>query len=73
MMDAPTDQADRRRRIVGKHGVVWTIFEHVPGYDRRAQPTLIFMTTETIRRVRDFPPNWYELGDADLLALAEHR
>jgi hypothetical protein len=56
------------RRIV-VDGVHWTVFEHVPEYDRRRTRTLIFDAAHVVRRIRDYPPNWIELDDAALLAV----
>jgi hypothetical protein len=38
-------------------------------YDRRANH-LIFESATAMRRVRNFPPNWFELPDAELYALS---
>jgi hypothetical protein len=42
-------------------------------YDRRGGRSLVFSTDGVMRRVRNFPGNWFELNDQDLLALSFHR
>ena len=52
----------------------WVIVEiRDAPYDRRGGRSLVFSTDGVMRRVRDFPPNWFELSDHDLLALSFHR
>jgi len=62
----------RRRRLLDAEGVWWEAFEHVPAYDRRGRPTLVFMSDERFRRIRSYPTDWYDLPDAELLALSWH-
>lgn len=69
-MDVTVGQADRRRRLIRNGATLWEIFEHTPDYDRRARPTLVFMSDDVVRRVRDFPADWFTLGDAELLRLS---
>jgi hypothetical protein len=40
------------------------------GYDRRASFSLVFTSDMVMRRVRNYPPNWIELSDAELIALS---
>lgn len=70
-MDAPTNHAAHGRRVIWDRGQMWEVFEHTPDYDRRAQPTLVFMSSEVVRRVRHYPANWNDLDDRALLALAQ--
>lgn len=70
-MDAPTNHAARDRRVIWDDGQMWEVFEHTPDYDRRAQPTLVFMSADVVRRVRHFPANWNDLDDPALLSLAQ--
>ena len=52
----------------------WVIVEiRDAPYDRRGGRSLVFSTDGVMRRVRDFPANWFELSDHDLLALSTHR
>ena len=39
-------------------------------YDRRSGRSLIFNSDFAVRRVRDFPENWMELSEAELIALS---
>lgn len=58
---------DRHRQVVDAQGEPWFVFEHTPDYDRRAGPTLVFMSELIVRRVRSFPADWLDLTDAALL------
>jgi hypothetical protein len=40
------------------------------GYDRRASSSLVFTGDDAMRRVRNYPANWIELSDAELIALS---
>jgi hypothetical protein len=39
-------------------------------YDRRSQLTLVFVSDDVMRRVRHYPPNWFELADEELLKVS---
>jgi hypothetical protein len=41
-----------------------------PAFDRRGGTHLVFDAETLMRRVRDFPANWQELSDAELLELS---
>jgi hypothetical protein len=71
---APRTEPDTRtRRLLDSHGREWRVREAPPSpYDRRAACCLIFETVDMARRVRDYPPNWADRGDAFLLELCEH-
>jgi hypothetical protein len=57
--------------IVDEDGRTWLVREVPPStYDRRGAPTLVFITDDVMRRVREYPSNWYELPDAQLYALS---
>ena len=65
---------DARVRFVDHAGRHWRVYESRLGqYDRRSRPHLIFESSEVVRRVREFPTSWYDLPDADLMRLSEHR
>lgn len=52
----------------------WVVFEiRNASYDRRDGRSLVFSADGVMRRVRDFPPNWLELPDEELLELSHHR
>ena len=61
------------RRVISVGVTVWRIFEHVPTYDRRSRPSLVFASDVAMRRVRDFPERWWELSDDALMALSWRR
>jgi hypothetical protein len=52
----------------------WVVFEirNAP-YDRRDGRSLVFSTDGVMRRVRNYPENWVELGDDDLLQVSHRR
>ena len=58
------------RRFVDAEGVHWRVFEHSAKADRRTTPTLIFESTNVVRRVRTYPANWFELSDGELARLS---
>ena len=77
-----TDQAEDQRTqatsltrvIVGGDGRTWLVRQTPPSpYDRRGAPTLVFLTDDVMRRVRDYPSNWFELSDTELFALSMRR
>ena len=39
-------------------------------FDRRSGNSLIFASDFAVRRVRNYPANWMELSDEELLALS---
>jgi hypothetical protein len=39
-------------------------------YDRRTGSSLIFASELAVRRVRDYPSDWFALSDSDLAALS---
>jgi hypothetical protein len=41
-----------------------------PDYDRRGGTSLIFESTDIVRRVRNFPADWTELSDPALYELS---
>jgi len=63
--------AQQTARRVMSDGVLWLVFE-VPAmpYDRRGTSSLIFESDTTLRRVRNYPANWRELSDEQLLSLS---
>ncbi|MFI5228756.1 MAG: hypothetical protein ACHQWU_06790 [Gemmatimonadales bacterium] len=67
--EAHVDQ--RRRTFTDSDGRRWRVREVPnPSYDRRGGTCLIFESTDTLRRVRTFPPEWYDMSDAALLELS---
>ncbi len=59
------------RNVVDSDGAHWRVYEQVVGdYDRRSGRSLIFNGDFAVRRVRNFPENWNELSDQDLMELS---
>ena len=55
-------------------GVPWLVYELPPRvFDRRASPSLVFESDDTVRRVRGFPAKWRALSDDELVALNSKR
>jgi hypothetical protein len=60
-------------RTIVVDGRVWFVRELTDApYDRRGAGSLIFVTDEVMRRVRDYPMDWRALSDQDLYALSLH-
>jgi hypothetical protein len=70
---ARQDEA-HRRYFRDETGGEWEVREvALPAYDRRSGSCLIFESRDVIRRVRTFPPNWFELSERDLRDLSGKR
>jgi hypothetical protein len=61
-----------RERCFFREGVSWRVRLHVGGYDRR-RPDLVFESESVVRRVRDYPEDWYQLPEEALYALSWKR
>jgi hypothetical protein len=62
---------DRVRVFEEADGTRWQVREMpFSSYDRRHGLSLIFWSEGAVRRVRDYPSNWYELSDHDLALLS---
>jgi hypothetical protein len=68
----PRRQDDLRRRYFhDAEGQDWEVSEaSLPAYDRRSGSCLIFESRDVIRRVRNFPSNWFELSERELRDLS---
>lgn len=67
----PVPAEGRRRFVTDGEGTVWEVREiDNPDYDRRSGHSLIFESSSVVRRVRNYPANWYDLANADLLAVS---
>ena len=65
------DATPSRMRVLATDGMSWRVYEAAySSTDRRTGISLIFDAELVIRRVRNFPANWYELSDEDLYALS---
>lgn len=61
-------------RIVPTDDGQWRVYELESGpYDRRSGRSLIFESDGVLRRVRDYPANWRELSDAQLMEVSWRR
>ena len=59
------------RSFVDADGGRWRVFEQAfNDYDRRSGMSLIFSSDAAVRRVRDYPADWFDLDDAQLAALS---
>jgi hypothetical protein len=64
-------EAPALRAFLDVDGTHWRVYEQAFGdYDRRSGMSLIFASEAAVRRVRDFPSDWMELSDEELLALS---
>lgn len=64
-------EAQRAGRRLTAEGEYWVVYE-LPAspLDRRTSPSLVFESEGTVRRVRNYPRDWRELGDEELFALS---
>ena len=60
-------------RVIQTEETEWRVYEQVAAYDRRRRPDLVFESDGVIRRVRNYPPNWVELTDGELLDVSWER
>lgn len=64
-------ELQRTARRISSDGAFWLVYElPAKAYDRRQAPSLVFESDQVVRRVRDYPANWRDLSDDDLLALS---
>ena len=64
-------RAAKREAIhVTTGGIRWCVYE-VPAtaMDRRSTPSLVFETDDVVRRIRNYPPEWRDLTEEDLVRL----
>ena len=71
----PPTQADsaalRVRVYVDEDGTRWQVSERpFADYDRRRGLSLIFASDSAVRRVREYPANWFTLSDEELHQLS---
>ena len=61
----------RIRSFTDDLGLTWLVSERpFSEYDRRSGSSLIFSSELAVRRVRDYPSDWFALSDSDLAALS---
>lgn len=59
------------RSFLDTEGAYWVVYEQAfAAYDRRSGMSLIFSNESAVRRVRDYPADWFDLSDDDLAALS---
>src|SRR6478672_2954811 len=65
---APADRMALRVRVfVDGDGTRWQVSERpFADYDRRRGLSLIFASDSAVRRVREYPTNWFSLSDEEL-------
>jgi hypothetical protein len=62
---------ETERIFLDADGVRWHVYEQpFSEYDRRRGLSLIFSSEGAVRRVRDYPENWFALSDEDLAELS---
>lgn len=68
---SPSAGKSADRRELSLDGEVWVVYERAAGADdRNRAPSLVFECRSAIRRVRDYPADWYTLSDAALRTLS---
>ena len=66
-----SEEQTRIRSFTDDLGQDWIVSERpFSEYDRRSGSSLIFSSELAVRRVRDYPSDWFTLSDADLAALS---
>lgn len=61
----------RTRTFTDNVGQTWLVTEQpYSEYDRRRGCSLIFSSELAVRRVRDYPSDWFTLSETALLALS---
>ena len=72
--ERPLKSNERRRTFTDEEGVYWDVREvKTPDYDRRGGACLIFESGNAFRRVRNYPPDWDRLSEAELVNLSRGR
>jgi hypothetical protein len=59
------------RSVIDAAGTFWQVCEVEYALDRRTGRSLIFESDGSVRRVRQYPDNWYDLSDVELVRLVE--
>jgi hypothetical protein len=69
--ESSSDARGAERTFLDGDGVRWRVFEQpFAEYDRRRGLSLIFASEGAVRRVRDYPANWFAISETELLALS---
>jgi hypothetical protein len=72
-LEPRTHNAESPIRVINTEDAEWRVYEQVATYDRRRRPDLVFESEGVIRRVRNYPPNWVDLTDEELLDVSWER
>ena len=68
---SPTQLSRVERTFVDGDGLRWRVYEQpFADYDRRSGVSLIFAADVAVRRVRNYPADWFTLTDAALAELS---
>ena len=68
---ARVNERPRTRSFTDELGQTWLVSEQpFSEYDRRSGASLIFASELAVRRVRNYPSDWYTLSDQALAALS---
>jgi len=68
---APRAAEVRTRSYVDENGDIWRVCElPFSEYDRRNGFSLIFSSDLAVRRVRDYPADWFDLDERALAKLS---
>jgi hypothetical protein len=72
LSDARLAENERRsRQFTDDLGQTWLVSEQpFSDYDRRSGFSLIFSSELAVRRVRNYPSDWFTLSEPDLAALS---
>ena len=66
-----SDESSRVRSFTDDLGQDWLVSEQpFSEYDRRRGFSLIFASELAVRRVREYPSDWFTLSDSELAALS---
>ena len=63
----------KRVRVIASEGHHWIVRELPPRPADRGSGSLVFVANHAMRRVRDYPADWFDRSDADLLAVSWRR
>ena len=73
LVESPAPRLETRSprpRCFVAQGVTWSVYHDRSYY---VGPSLIFESDRIVRRVRNYPTNWEQLSDEDLIALSWSR
>ena len=66
---SPLPDARRVRTIQDRNGLAWTVSEKTLPGDGNIS-SLLFVSDYAVRRVRNYPSNWFDLPSAELFAVS---